>query len=393
MYFPDIVQEQVGKLPLLVLRRLIGAVSWTHDATSLQEYDRGLVANLTGILGSPDFEPEALDGKRPPRDLLLHHVWSLLRGQTQTIINGCHGRMLEQHVEVAALAVRLVGGASRATFAESWRDAGDVRSGALLLGEQSEIGEGAFDSGDAHRLAALRIVGDQRLSDHKPAVVANTNGDDPAVRYYAIRAALLLGEPAAAFEPAERIAAGDGYGWQYARLFGALLDVDAIPPLAATLAKSEEMRPHAARLAGYSGLTSMMPGLLKMLDEPAAVPYAAEAISLITGVDYVRDALTASPPPDAPIIDAEAEGLTLPYPDADALKTWWEDNRSKINSDQPLLLGLPRTADRLQELISQGNQHVRAFAALLAARDGDQPVSDTQSVRATLPPSITAAPR
>lgn len=155
------------------------------------------------------------------------------------------------------------------------------------------------------------------------------------------------------------------YRWPALRVLGAKLPEERLRELARKLATAGNQTALAARLAGYAGRTNAIPRLLEFMQEPGIAPYAAEAFGFISGYDYAIEGASVEAPENAPLVSGDDEGVTLPYPDADALGEWWQDNQAGLNANVPLLLGRPREPKWCRQVLADVNMHVTSFTSLL----------------------------
>lgn len=137
------------------------------------------------------------------------------------------------------------------------------------------------------------------------------------------------------------------------------------------------------RAAGSTGLPVMIPFLLECLDLAPLKRVAAEAISEITGMDVIKDRLTAETPEmtGGPSEDPEDPAIAIdqdegsPCPKPAAVKSWWQIHSPDFAPMTRYLSGRAVDRDALRQLIPTGLQTRRAVAAELFALHG-QPLFD-----------------
>lgn len=146
------------------------------------------------------------------------------------------------------------------------------------------------------------------------------------------------------------------------------------------------------------GDVTTIPWLLSAMEDPRCARIAAEALTHLTGVDLVEHELDRPPPEDftsGPNDDPLDEQVALdpddnlPWPDVVRIRTWWRGNSHRFPSGVRLLLGQPRSAPWLKQVLAIGAQRERISAALeLAILD---PRSTLTEVRAPAWRQRTAA--
>jgi uncharacterized protein (TIGR02270 family) len=98
---------------------------------------------------------------------------------------------------------------------------------------------------------------------------------------------------------------------------------------------------------------------------------AGEAFTTITGLDLASGFDRARPedvdmfPSDDPKDDDVATDAadTLPWPDHDKVRAWWEPNRQKFESGTRYFMGAPVTRAHCIEVLKNGYQRQRILAA------------------------------
>ncbi|EYF02875.1 HEAT repeat protein [Chondromyces apiculatus DSM 436] len=221
------------------------------------------------------------------------------------------------------------------------------------------------------RARALRAVGElgyeERLAEVRPALGA----EDAGVRLWGAWSAALLGDRGGVDALLEIAAAGGAAGERAVTVamprLGALAGVRWVRRL-------PEAGP-AARVAvvaaGALGDPALVPWLLERLRAPKLARCAGAALTLITGVDLVKEklegaALEETGPSDAP----EDEDVSVdgdegwPWPDAAAVERWWARRRSDFAAGRRHVLGKPVELAWVQEVLRVGTQPARQAAAV-----------------------------
>ena len=223
-----------------------------------------------------------------------------------------------------------------------------------------------------------------------PLVARGLDDPSPRVRQAALEAGLVHG-----LEPARircrELAAQPGEG--RALLLLCLAEgAAALEPLTAALSRQEDAG--AALLAGgYLGLPDAVPGILEHLDgPPESARLAGEAFCAITGLDFGAPGMTVQteqtePDEPVPLEHEDLEGDLvpspedhLPLPDAAAVRSWWEHNRSCFAPGQRYLAGQPVTGNAYRLALFDGPLRRRHTLALeLAIRTRGRLMPETRT--------------
>lgn len=123
---------------------------------------------------------------------------------------------------------------------------------------------------------------------------------------------------------------------------------------------------------GWSGDVAAVPQLIEQLSSPAHARVAAGAITLLTGLDPVRDGWQGEPlaaalprPDDASstAIAAADPDAGLPWPARAAFEALWQGARARYCGAHVLLGGRPATTEHLGTVLRQGPLPWRSLAA------------------------------
>lgn len=159
-------------------------------------------------------------------------------------------------------------------------------------------------------------------------------------------------------------------------------------------------RAPALRALGFSGNPGLVDRLLPYLQEGVdgvEAKLAAEAVSLIAGLDLRDDAFIVEeeseeeteeeelPPLDKDLEDdltLKPEGA-LPTPNAEAIRQWWETERPRLDETKRHLAGQPWSGAAVAEYLHHGALRNRHMVALsLAIRTGGAAHVDTRAFTA-----------
>ena len=232
----------------------------------------------------------------------------------------------------------------------------------------------AVDADDpALRSQALRVAGRLGRLDLLPVCLGALADPDAAVAHAAACAALLLGDRNAA--PARLHASALAPGaWQRQSL---LLLAMAVPvPQAHAVLQSLARDPSQARLLTHgiamTGDPVYVPWLIKQMRDPAVARRAAEAFSMLTGLDLAAADLESDSPervasgPDDDPADAEValdEDDGLPWPHVERIDALWQAHGSRFAAGTRHFIGEPLSTQHGLSVLRTGLQRQRIAAA------------------------------
>ncbi|MER2526518.1 MAG: TIGR02270 family protein [Candidatus Competibacter denitrificans] len=230
-------------------------------------------------------------------------------------------------------------------------DAGDYLTAAL----QSDVPE--------LRACALKAAGEIGRLDLLPALRQHLTAEPPDQRFWAAWSAIRMGERGQITEILGEFALTDSPLYQF-----------ALPLLPHTL--PEPHRQHwleaikdqavhsrdAITSVGATGDPWQIPWLVAQMQHPELARVAGQAFTLITGLDLVEHQLAQPTANDSPNPKDPMRGL--PWPNPDAITTWWQANETRFQRGIRYLLGHPITPDHCLHVLVNGYQRQRAAAAL-----------------------------
>ncbi len=255
----------------------------------------------------------------------------------------------------------------------------------------ARLGDGIDAEEASVGAAALRAAADLGRQDVAAACARHWTDADEACRFEAARASVLLGDREAALAHLRVVAAAPG-PWQRAALELAL----QASPLEAARALFREAGGDAAQrspsmvaLAGELGDPAAVPALIEAMNVPATARAAADAFSVITGVDVAAAGLDSQPPagfaagptddPSDPDVAMDPD-VGLPWPDAGAVARWWHANGTGFAAAARHLGGQPPTGPWCRQLLYGGTQRTRSLAAIhLALLEPGHPLFPTEA--------------
>lgn len=213
------------------------------------------------------------------------------------------------------------------------------------------------------RVCALKAAGELGRPDLLPALREHVTAASPDWRFWAAWSAIRMGERGYIVEILSEFALTDSPLRQHALpLIARVLPNPQrqrwLEALKETAANSRD----AITSVGAVGEPSQIPWLIEHMQHPDLARAAGEAFTLITGLDLVEHQL-AQPTETSPT-HPKNPMRSLPYPNPDAIKTWWQANDNRFQRGIRYLLGRPITPDHCLEALVNGYQRQRTAAAL-----------------------------
>lgn len=402
MIIRDIVEEHADEVASLWMLRCVAIQASHYSLTDLAELDERLNAHISGLRLGDGFAWEislrALE-TRAPGELFtaailafkaanpawISAILSTVKDAPETRRGLVSALGWLEKAELKALAKRFL--RSKSTLQ---RYAG-IAGCALHRINPGKALDAALTSDDPTlRARALRSVGELGRADLKRALLEHFVSDEPACRYWAAWSAALLGGRERAGQVLMKCLAEDAEFMQPAlQLLARILDPAETRKLFNGVARQNGETRGVTIAAGATGDPAYAPWLLKQMQVTEHARAAAEAFTMITGLDLTRHGMEAEAPEAAAAgadddVDAGDTGMhddeDLPWPDTEKLRTWWSDNQSRFAQGQRCLLGRPIDVGNCRDVLNTGLQRQRAAAALeLALLHPETPLYETRA--------------
>ncbi|WP_163864307.1 TIGR02270 family protein [Myxococcus eversor] len=226
------------------------------------------------------------------------------------------------------------------------------------------------------RARALRAVVELKRRELLPTIAQHLRASDDACRFWAATSAVLLGERSTALECVEAFAAIPGNYQQLAlRVSLRATGLARAREQVRKLRENSAPRRTVVEAVGSAGDIAELPWLLSLAEDPKWCRPAAEAVSLVTGVNLEREGLSAQPArgarDDEPV-DDEGEDETkhpdahLPVPDPAKLSQWYRTNESRFAKHTKYFMGRLLSSEGCLEVIRLGTQRQRIAASIQA---------------------------
>lgn len=191
--------------------------------------------------------------------------------------------------------------------------------------------------------------------------------EDPEERHHALVTGLIV-SVRSAWPRLDAWVREGGPGWELASVTWATSGERDIAPLVHAL--SDEDRRGAALIAlGFTGWRTAVDAVLPFLDDRSVAPYAAEALSAVSGL--VLDGKFVRGPPgwDPDNSDDDDEMPDLPLPEPGIIRDWWLRSRRRFDPGVRYTGGEPRTLRGVVAALESGpTRRRRALAVDLAIR-------------------------
>lgn len=199
------------------------------------------------------------------------------------------------------------------------------------------------------------------------------HADDPALQLAGARSCVLLGDRAAAIAKLHALASqASPLRLAAIRVLLKLQTPDQAHALLKELARDARQIRLLITATGFSGDTHYVPWLVKQMEDLRLNRLAGEAFSMITGLDLAYLDLDMKPPEDAAFgpnddpADADVamdEDDSLPWPDAEKIKEWWQLNGSRFQPGTRYFVGEPLSLVHCISVLKNGFQRQRIAAA------------------------------
>jgi uncharacterized protein (TIGR02270 family) len=220
---------------------------------------------------------------------------------------------------------------------------------------------------------ALQLIGDVKIPSPKP-LLDYQQDEDESVRFYALRADILLGNHARISQLSPYLDVKSPWLLEALPLALALQPVDQALRIVESINQADVSGRIKLWAIAYSGCVQTIPIIIEYAKDEKLSRIAGEAFACITGVDIEEDDLSPiDPDEDFSVLSNDSDPwqqdyeIDLAKPGVTELKNWWAKHQSQFNPEQRYLMGLPITSESMDQVVAQGNQQQRNYAALIKA--------------------------
>lgn len=236
---------------------------------------------------------------------------------------------------------------------------------------------------------ALRLVGELRRQDLMPALQAALNAKDTTLAFWATWSAILLGQHALVKNLQPYALKPGPHQARAIQMAFRVLPVEQGREWISALAKDSGNPRAVITATGILGDPHAVNWLISKMTDPQQARLAAEAFTLITGIDLEKHKLTAAPPSDqAPIPNDDAmdtnigldDDENLPWPHAEQIAALWRNHGQHFLVGRRYFLGKVIAPDWLKSKLEDSTQRHRHAAALeLALVDSQSRLINTRA--------------
>lgn len=223
------------------------------------------------------------------------------------------------------------------------------------------------------RARALRVAGDLGRDDLLANCLASLDDQDAECRFWAAWSGVLLGDRGSALaklvESGRQPTMSSRNPLQLAVMAMELRDVHT---LLAHISKDLGHGRHLVRGVAAAGDPSYVPWLIGLMADLRLARLAGEAFSWISGADLAWLDLERKPPENVQEGPNEDPGdndivleedFGLPWPDAEKVARWWEENAHRFQNGSRYFVGAPPSGSHCVEVLKNGIQRQRVAAA------------------------------
>jgi len=219
----------------------------------------------------------------------------------------------------------------------------------------------------------IRLIGELKLTEYRWALDQAYSDDDPQVKFWVNWSTIMMGDTSAVSQikpyvdqsgPLQSIAVNTAFRG---------LPVELGRAWISQLAADPEQSRTVIKATGILGDPVAVPWLIEKMRKVETARIAAEAFSLITGIDLERYELVIEAPEDITVIPNDKpeddnvdmdDDENLPFPDVDKVALTWQKHGSNYAAGQRYFMGKVINAETLQDKLINGLQRQRYAAAM-----------------------------
>jgi len=399
----EVVQQHAEEAAFQWLLRDAAALAPNYRLKDLADLDERVEANLDGLRIAGDYGWKVCEDQlsyNEPGEVFVAGVLAFESGDELRIQKVLGAGEPEE--ELSRALISSLGWASFQTIEPLL-----LRLVSSTVSAHRRIGIGAFavhrkdpgpglidaisDKEAIVRARALKAVGELGKVDLFPNLLSQISDKDEACHFYAAWSAARLGSRDATVIAmlGDYIVLASDYAEQALSMVLRCMKKDQAIKLYKKLKGSPNHLRLAAIGAGIIGDPILIPDLIELMNQKDVARAAGDAFAMITGVDIEfsdldQDApeMYAAIPSEAP--DDESVDLDpdedLPWPNAESIAAWWQENKKAFKAGRRYLLGRPIDSKTLQASLRCGNQRQRHAAALeLAVQNPDQALFEVRT--------------
>ncbi|VAW66603.1 hypothetical protein MNBD_GAMMA09-3907 [hydrothermal vent metagenome] len=236
---------------------------------------------------------------------------------------------------------------------------------------------------------ALRLVGEFRRQDLSQTLIEAMGSDIDSIKFWSSWSSILLGNRKAAENLQVFIFKRGPYQLPAINIVFRVLPVEQARDLISKLAEDKTQMRAVVQATGILGDPHAVNWLISIMSDTALARIAAEAVSLITGIDLEQYQLTDELAPSVaqqPNDDAADEDVSLdedenlPWPDVKKISQIWMNLGMNFIAGNRYFLGRNITPELLNDKIVSAYQRQRHAAAMeLALSNTAMPLQNTRA--------------
>ncbi|HEY3159664.1 MAG TPA: TIGR02270 family protein [Vicinamibacterales bacterium] len=234
-------------------------------------------------------------------------------------------------------------------------------------------GEWLRDADAAVRARALRAAGEIGVPEAISECLQSLDDDDEDCRFWSAWSVTLLGDRRRALDYLTRLATTPSrHAPRASRLALQAHELHTGHEVLSDAARNPQLLTWVVRGSGIVGDPMYAPWLIGQMANARTARAAGEAFTIITGLDLSMppyERAEAGPvdgepndDPDDSNVEMDADDR-LPWPDADRVRQWWEDNQSRFVMGRRYFMGAPVTREHCIDVLKHGRQRQRSLAA------------------------------
>lgn len=236
---------------------------------------------------------------------------------------------------------------------------------------------------------ALRLIGELRRQDLMQYLNEAINSEQEEFRFWATWSTILLGNHAAVTNLEPYVFQAGPHQIPAITIVFRVLPVEQARKWVSRLASDKEQRRAVIKATGVLGDPHAVNWLITNMREPAYARLAAEAFTMITGINIEQHQLTLEVPtvialhPNNDTSDDDVsldEDENLPWPDVAKVSSFWMNHGKNFIAGQRYFMGQKISPQLLSNAVVNAGQRQRHMAALeLALTDTSMPLQNTRA--------------
>jgi uncharacterized protein (TIGR02270 family) len=225
----------------------------------------------------------------------------------------------------------------------------------------------------ACRARHLRIAGECGRREVLATCLDAVLSDEPIIRFWAARSALLLGDRQLGMQTMESFAmSSPPFRDRALRIMLKVANARHCNRLMQSFPQDPATVRTLMHAIGFTGDPHYVPWLIDQMSDPKLARLAGESFTFITGLDLAYLDLDRKPPEDiefGPSDDPNDDNVdmdpdeNLPWPDPEKIQKWWMAHRHEFQPGTRYFMGKPPSWEHCVDVLKNGYQRQRIAAA------------------------------